>query len=666
MAHNLLYEPLDESRREIRLVTILPSENEDQPVACRLETASLTDKLEYVAMSYVWGDPSVTKDIVVNGTVFPVTTNLEAGLWHFRKYGLVPCEDKKGEVRLWVDAICINQQDVLERNQQVARIGILYRNASFVLSWLGRPALPHELRLNILSLEDPGGGGSTEVGEDDSNGAVNYPHDLESELIQEGLKWITGQPALHHDGSTPKSSDALWSFDALVNLPYWRRVWIHQERALSKSSSRNLIRCGAELATWEDFVFFFSVLRALENNSVRPPEIHWAEWLATTSLLKTPLVTFATRLRAWWKSGRTVPYLVPVVADVSEATDPRDMIYGLRSLLNLNLEVDYEKSVKQVYLDWHAEATAQSLESGEVKVDLISRAGIGLYEENEHNLPSWLPNLCRLHEKCFLVNVNERTDIAAKIKLGTPREQYYSEDGALSVYGAVCDQVTRTSLSIDDPDSLFQTLRELGADYVSYMKEKDHPTGIRPLQALYYTVHKGMDPYTGQQFARELNPQSGAAQVFRYLCAFELPTTTTGHDWSYADLKAAGGPAAYLESRFRDCGDAADTERWRSAMADMSPDDRQTQVMGVMIKWASIHSKVVFYTARGYIGIGPRYTQVGDRLCVIDNCSLPVLLRMEDSGYRLVGAAYAYGLSETQPRETIRSGGFKLEKFEIH
>ncbi|RYP12210.1 hypothetical protein DL767_011415 [Monosporascus sp. MG133] len=643
MAPNLLYRPLDKSRHEIRLITILPCENDDEPVACRLETASLTDELEYVAMSYVWGDPSVTKDILVNDTVFPVTTNLEAGLWHFRKYGLVPCEDKKGEVSLWVDAICINQQDVLERNQQVACIGILYRNASFVLSWLGWPgarridtslrlmksltaALPHELRLNILGIMDPGDGDSTEAGEDDSNGEVTDPHSLDSELIQEGLKWITSQPALHHNVSTREHYEAWYPFAALMGLPYWKRVWIHQERALSKSSSRNLIRCGAELAMWADFIFFFFVIRALRNNSVRPPEIHGAEWLAITSLLETPTVAFTAMLRASRKWGLTVPYLVPMVAEVSEATDPRDMVYGLQSLLSLDLEVNYEKSVRQVYLDWHAEATAQSLQSGEVEVDLISRAGIGLYEENEHNLPSWLPNL-------------------------------------------ICDQVTRVTRAIPSMlhlDSTSQPPRELGAHYVSYMEGKDHPTGIRSLQALCYTVHQGIDPHTGQRFARELNPQSGVVPVFLCLCTFDLPTRTTELGLSYVDSEAVGGLGAYFESRFRDCGDADDTEPWRRAIADMSPEDRRTQAMEIMITWASVQSKAVFYTARGYIGIGPKYTQVGDRLCVIDYCSLPVLLRMEGSACRLVGAAYAYGLSETQPRETIQSGGFKLEKFEIH
>ncbi|RYP14544.1 hypothetical protein DL765_006320 [Monosporascus sp. GIB2] len=313
------------------------------------------------------------------------------------------------------------------------------------------------------------------------------------------------------------------------------------------------------------------------------------------------------------------------------------MIHGLQGLLNLDLEVNYGKTVRQVYLDWHAKAIAQRLGDGEVEVDLVSRAGIGLYEENEYNLPSWLPNPSRLHERGSAANVNE-----------------------------LCDRVTRTTLPTDELERYNQSLSEIGIGYLLYMKEKDHPARIRPLQALYYTVHQGIDPYTGQRFAREPNAQSGAAQVFRDSYAFNLPTTTAGHDWSYVDLGAAGGLVTYLESRFRDCGDATDTERRRRAPADMSLDGRQVRVMGALVRWASVFSKAVFYTARGYIGIGPRYMQVGDRLCVIDNCSRPVLLRMEGPACRLVEVAYAFGLSETQPRQTIRSDGFKLEKFEIH
>ena len=144
----LLYSPLDKSQEEIRLITINCCENDEAPVSCRLETVSLENSPEYAAMSYVWGDATITEKILVNGEAFSATTNLNAGLWHFRKYGLVPGKEKG--LRLWVDAICINQQDMAERNQQVALMGDIYANASYVLSWLGLPGkhrIDNSLRL---------------------------------------------------------------------------------------------------------------------------------------------------------------------------------------------------------------------------------------------------------------------------------------------------------------------------------------------------------------------------------------------------------------------------------------------------------------------------------------------------------------------------------------
>lgn len=88
MAYKTRYTPLDEFRNEIRLVVILPSKDDDETVSCKLQTASLDEKLEYAALSYVWGDPTITKDIIVNGLPFAATTNLGSALWHMRKYGI--------------------------------------------------------------------------------------------------------------------------------------------------------------------------------------------------------------------------------------------------------------------------------------------------------------------------------------------------------------------------------------------------------------------------------------------------------------------------------------------------------------------------------------------------------------------------------------------------
>ncbi|KIM98268.1 hypothetical protein OIDMADRAFT_69443, partial [Oidiodendron maius Zn] len=84
----------------------------------------------YTALSYTWGDPTVTKEILVNGKPLQVTTNLESALRHLRQ--------SDDAFVLWVDAVCINQKDnVEEKNSQIVQMGAIYRSAAVVLLWLG-------------------------------------------------------------------------------------------------------------------------------------------------------------------------------------------------------------------------------------------------------------------------------------------------------------------------------------------------------------------------------------------------------------------------------------------------------------------------------------------------------------------------------------------------
>jgi len=107
MEMSLTYETLDSSSAEIRLLKVRYSSNDG--IECDLTKCSLNENAEYYALSYVWGDPTVTKNILVNGKVFAATINLVAALETFS------VESDSSDL-LWVDAICINQTDVKERN----------------------------------------------------------------------------------------------------------------------------------------------------------------------------------------------------------------------------------------------------------------------------------------------------------------------------------------------------------------------------------------------------------------------------------------------------------------------------------------------------------------------------------------------------------------------
>ncbi|PMD45966.1 HET-domain-containing protein, partial [Hyaloscypha variabilis F] len=102
----------------------------NKPISCVLEKVSLKDPPKYLALSYRWGGTG--RQILVNGKPFTVTDNLEIALQHLRK--------DWEPLTLWVDAICINQQDTEEKTQQVQQMTDIYRRAKQVLIWLGPAA----------------------------------------------------------------------------------------------------------------------------------------------------------------------------------------------------------------------------------------------------------------------------------------------------------------------------------------------------------------------------------------------------------------------------------------------------------------------------------------------------------------------------------------------
>jgi hypothetical protein len=84
---------------------------------------------DYVALSYTWGDPKETREIFVNGKSVQVTVNLEAALRVLR--GKAPV---KAGLKLWIDALCINQEDNDEKEVQVKRMADIYQRAYDLLT----------------------------------------------------------------------------------------------------------------------------------------------------------------------------------------------------------------------------------------------------------------------------------------------------------------------------------------------------------------------------------------------------------------------------------------------------------------------------------------------------------------------------------------------------
>lgn len=118
-----------DARHQIRLLELHPSVYDDLAIVCQLRPAQCSDS-EYDALSYTWGNNSKHKSISLNKvTHFSVTDNLYAALRRLR------WTDRPRT--LWIDALCIDQENMDERSQQVQLMGTIYRQAKRVIVWLG-------------------------------------------------------------------------------------------------------------------------------------------------------------------------------------------------------------------------------------------------------------------------------------------------------------------------------------------------------------------------------------------------------------------------------------------------------------------------------------------------------------------------------------------------
>ncbi|OAG04810.1 HET-domain-containing protein, partial [Paraphaeosphaeria sporulosa] len=119
---------------EIRLLVVEPG-NQDEDLRCSLVHARLSDRPDFEAISYTWGTDAPSKQILLDGHIFPVRNNIYHALKRYRH--------ATRQRILWADAISINQDDIPERSSQVKLMKKVYMYASHVLIWLG-PNLEHD------------------------------------------------------------------------------------------------------------------------------------------------------------------------------------------------------------------------------------------------------------------------------------------------------------------------------------------------------------------------------------------------------------------------------------------------------------------------------------------------------------------------------------------
>ncbi|KAL2289931.1 hypothetical protein FJTKL_01210 [Diaporthe vaccinii] len=216
-----LYQPLSHPD-SIRVLTVFECDSEDDDIECHLAETRLSDSNDegegYTAISYAWGDIKFTHEIWLGDQRLLIGANLAAALRHLRR--------RDTPIRLWVDAVCINQGDITEKNHQVQQMRNIFSAASETIIWLG-PA-----------------GGNTSVA------AWN--------LLERHSSWALNDRRERDHTLPAKLEEDLLSFRGefrdveidVLSRPWFKRLWVFQEAVLSRTLS---IQCGYRRISWDDF-----------------------------------------------------------------------------------------------------------------------------------------------------------------------------------------------------------------------------------------------------------------------------------------------------------------------------------------------------------------------------------------------------------------------------
>jgi hypothetical protein len=317
-----IYLPIDPSTRQTRLITINPSANRSATIECFLRTISVDHPPHYKALSYVWGDVNDFMQIRLNGEAFNVGVNL----WHaIRRLRHLD----KPEV-FWIDALCINQNDIPERNAQVLIMGDIYEQAEEVVIWLGEEADDSSLAFDLIRIWGA-------AGHFFSGSVDRLP--IESEVAQRLLN------DLSTTAFEPRRSLALLR---LLIRPYWRRIWVLQE--VARARKRTLVCGNDRLDMYPLFAanFFWEKI----DDPAYADLVKGADGFIYDAIIKLNTIrAFLHTLHEIDKANTPISIILYRTREFF-ATDPRDKIYGLLGLpvlKSLHIKPDYSLTVEEVY-----------------------------------------------------------------------------------------------------------------------------------------------------------------------------------------------------------------------------------------------------------------------------------------------------------------------------
>jgi len=662
-----MYQDLDTKWREIRLLELLPSANDT--VSCRLSYVSLDDEPVFTALSYVWGDPTITETITVNRQSFAITINLVAALRSVQKHwcDLYP-ERNAEDFRLWADAICIDQSNKDERSNQVQLMGSIYSGAELVLAWLceDRPAITSAIdTIKTITMRTAGL--------------------VDDEILQ--LDWMRQEPSFYEESETAMFTPRWDDVDIFRSQTYWTRIWTYQELVLG----RNIVFCSSShYLTWDTATRAAAVLRTIRWASEKaelecPDFLRGKPWLVVSG--KIPVLStmdtiwIGRAIMAWRSAAQTHPavkarYGWEIAFDGRHfnATDARDHIYGLLALSGIGIVPDYTAKVASVYVlfvsTWLKYAkNATTLGSSPACRQILSFlhfAGVS-FNKNDIVLPTWVPNfpewnqsLCRGVDKSTHVWASFSADLGC-FGDDTDLPSVENEDLVVTCFHVGIIDV-RVVLDVED-ESLLAYIE----DYVH--RHHVYVGRIPPQQAFFRLIKRVRSEEISEDtllyavhllsriISKHLDGNSDVKMVLARLLGL-LNIDATSYNFMSSDFGSKYFNHALVQGFFPEFNGPSRNWWYELMRVDDSKADAALANLTLDLAAHTVSRNRFFETEDGHLGLCPPEAISGDLVYMVHGCESPVILRKAGNGvhYVVVGTCHIAGLMNGEAVEYLKSG----------
>lgn len=605
-----MYQAL-EKPKQFRILVLEPGKDDDK-VSCHLVNVVLSWRTRYEALSYTWGDPTITEEITFNGHRKHVTANLQVALRYLRY------EDRQRI--LWVDALCINQDDIDERESQVQMMGSIYSSARQVLIWLGEETGEVKGAFQVMKRLEASFAAlhskryvSNRVPLLDSTLEALFP----TSMLGPNFEW---KPVI-----------------GLLQRPWFQRTWIIQEAILP---SRATVICGHTVMPWHKFEKVMQGIQIyigrIASVGVSEDVIHAVA--AVNMIMEARAEHHGRGLRKIMSRNEVTKMLDLLLEFKSfQCSNKRDRIFGFLGVAkdkDDELVPDYRISVEEAFRRF---VWWDIIKNGNLRVLSCS----SYRSKSPYKLPSWVPDFTNVDDVHSLMRYEKRVNFNAS--KGTKPQGGISKDGQVLVMkGGEVDLVCLVG-RVYNGKALFPSVaskrlsngRLFMQSKIFQEQKKESQVWMLECMEIIMKIDCALGKVPKEKYGMLFSVSPERYEEF-------WRTMTCNHDGRALPARTIHGRwmPQFLDLLFADHKDHQWLlERFPAAQAL----ERSIVVWGNNRRFCA--------TRDGRIGWVPRDTREDDVVCVLFGGRVPYVLRPCERGYTLVGECYIHGLMEGEAME---------------